>query len=51
MGSLPVRRATHGATRFCRDWYRRAMSSRIPALEKFPKSLARHIDGIISHCR
>ena len=39
------------ARRFWRHWYRRAMSSRIPVLKKFAKSLARRIDGIISHCR
>lgn len=39
------------ARRFWRHWYRRAISSRIPALKKFAKSLARRIDGIISHCR
>ena len=39
------------ARRFWRAWYRRAMASRIPALQQFARNLATRIDGIISHCR
>ena len=39
------------ARRFWRAWYRRAMSSRIPALRHFATNLAARIDGVINHCR
>jgi transposase len=39
------------AYRFWRDWRRRALASRIPALRRFVTLLERHLDGILSHCR
>lgn len=33
------------------EWYQKAMSSGIDALQKFAESLANHLDGILSHCR
>lgn len=39
------------ARRFWEEWYRRAMKSRIEPLKKFAKSLEKHIDGILAHCR
>jgi len=39
------------ARRFWREWYRRAMASRLPALRVFATNLAARIDGVISHCR
>lgn len=39
------------ARRFWRQWYRRAMVSRIPALQRFAMHLATRLDGIINHCR
>jgi len=44
-------RSVPAARRFWRDWRRRALRSRLPALKKFTVMLARHIDGILSHCR
>jgi transposase len=38
------------ARRFWRDWRRRALASRIPALRRFVTLLERHLEGIISHC-
>ena len=34
-----------------RQWRRRALASRIPALRQFVAILERHLDGILSHCR
>jgi transposase len=39
------------ARRFWREWYRRARTSRIPALAAFAKNLATRIESVISHCR
>ncbi len=39
------------ARRFWRQWYRRALASRLPPLIAFAKNLAARIDGVISHCR
>lgn len=39
------------AHRFWAHWYRRAIGSRIPALQQFARHLAARIDGVISHCR
>lgn len=39
------------AERFWKDWYRRAMYSRIEPLKKFARSLTKYIPGILSHCR
>jgi transposase len=39
------------ARRFWTQWYRRALASRIPALQTFARNLAVRIEGIISHCR
>jgi len=39
------------ARRFWREWYRRAMASRLAPLKTFARNLAARIDGVISHCR
>jgi len=39
------------ARRFYRDWRRRALASRLLALQRFVAMLDRHLEGIISHCR
>lgn len=39
------------AYRFWRDWRRRALASRLPALRRFVRVLERHLDGILSHCQ
>ena len=39
------------ARRFWKQWYRRAKSSRIPALIAFAENLSARIEGVISHCR
>jgi transposase len=39
------------AGRFWRQWYRRALASRLTPLVAFAKNLAARIDGVISHCR
>jgi transposase len=39
------------AWRFWRQWYRRALASRLAPLVAFAKNLATRIDGVISHCR
>ena len=39
------------ARRFWRQWYRRALVSRLPPLVAFAQNLATRIDGVISHCR
>lgn len=44
-------RYPNAAKRFWKEWHRRAMTSRIPALKTFAKNLATYLDGIISHCR
>ncbi len=44
-------RYRNAAVRFWKQWRRRALRSRIPALLKFTAMLERHIDGILSHCR
>lgn len=39
------------AWRFWREWRRRALASRLPALKKFVRLLERHLPGILNHCR
>lgn len=39
------------AKRWFKGWYRRAIRSGIKALKKFAKTLKRHLDGILAHCR
>jgi transposase len=39
------------AWRFWREWRRRALASRLPALRKFVRLLERHLEGILNHCR
>lgn len=39
------------AWRFWREWRRRALASRLPALKKFVRLLERHLTGILNHCR
>lgn len=39
------------ARRFWREWYRRAVRSRLAPLVRFAKQLDLRIDGVISHCR
>jgi transposase len=39
------------AMRFWRDWYHRAIRSRIEPLKDFARRLAPHLSGILSHCR
>jgi transposase len=39
------------ARRFWRQWYGRALASRLPPLLTFARNLAQRIDGVISHCR
>ena len=41
-----------GAARRCwADWYARAHESGLPTLARFADRLARHIDGVVNHCR
>ncbi len=44
-------RSPEAATRFWKDWYQRAVRSRIRALKRFARLLNGKIDGIIAHCR
>ena len=44
-------RSRAAALRFWKEWRRRALRSRLPALRKFTTMLERHLDGILSHCR
>jgi len=39
------------ARRFWKQWYNRAIRSRIAPLKAFARKLSGYIDGIISHCR
>lgn len=39
------------AERFWRQWYRRAMSSRIEPLKRFAQRLKPYVPGILAHCR
>ena len=39
------------AQRFWQQWYRRAMSSGIPALKTFAMNLKPYLRGILAHCR
>lgn len=39
------------ARRFWRQWYRRAMCSRIEPLKLFARRLKKRIDGVLAHCR
>lgn len=39
------------ARRFWREWYRRALASRLPPLIRFARRLAERIEGVINHCR
>jgi transposase len=44
-------RHTGYARRFWRQWYRRAMASRIEPLKKFARRLKAYLPGILAHCR
>lgn len=44
-------RSLPAARRAWRHWYRRAMSSRIPALQTFARAMHRHLEGILNHAR
>jgi transposase len=44
-------RYTRAAQRFWRQWYRRAMASRLEPLIRFAQQLKLHLPGIIAHCR
>lgn len=44
-------RARWAAARAWRDWYRRAMRSRLAPLQAFAKNLRQRIDGVLNHCR
>lgn len=44
-------RYPRAAWRFWREWRRRALASRLPALRKFARTLERHLEGILNHCR
>jgi transposase len=44
-------RSPAAALRFWKAWRRRALSSRIAALQKFTALLERHLEGILSHCQ
>ena len=39
------------ARRFWKQWYRRAMHSRIEPLKKFARRLKEYLPGILAHCR
>jgi transposase len=39
------------ARRFWKQWYRRAIYSRIEPLKKFARNLQGYLDGILAHCR
>lgn len=39
------------AQRYWRQWYRRALASRLPPLIAFARNLAQRIDGVLNHCR
>ena len=42
---------TKAAKRFWKDWYSRAIRSRIGPLKKFARDLKKRLHGIFSHCR
>lgn len=44
-------RSVAAARRFWRQWYQRALRSRLGPLQRFARLLARHIPGILAHCR
>jgi transposase len=44
-------RARHAAHRWWRHWRRRAVASRLRPLQRFVATLARHLEGILNHCR
>jgi transposase len=39
------------AERFFAHWYRRAIASRLPPLQRFARALKRLLPGILAHCR
>jgi len=39
------------ALRFWKQWYRRAIYSKIEALKRFARRLKGHLEGILAHCR
>ncbi len=43
-------RSPHWAMQFFRDWYARAIRSRIQPLNRFATQLPENIDGVLSHC-
>ncbi|HEX7019171.1 MAG TPA: ISL3 family transposase [Gemmatimonadaceae bacterium] len=44
-------RSVAAARRFWREWDRRARASKLAPLIRFAEFLARHIDGVLNHCR
>jgi transposase len=42
---------TAAARRFWRQWYHRAIRSRIEPLKKFARNLKHRLDGVLAHCR
>jgi transposase len=44
-------RSAHAAHRFWRQWYRRALRSRLAPLVRFARQLAGYLPGILAHCR
>lgn len=49
--SLWTYRYPDAAVRFWREWYLRAIRSRIEPLKRFARRLSERIDGVIAHCR
>jgi transposase len=43
-------RSKAAAERFWKQWYRRAMYSKIEALKKFARNLKTYIPGVLAHC-
>jgi transposase len=44
-------RRPRAARRFWKQWYARAIRSRIEPLKRFARSLKQRIDGVLAHCR
>ena len=44
-------RRPRSARRFWKQWYSRAIRSRIEPLKKFARNLKNRIDGVLAHCR
>ena len=43
-------RSPNGAMQFFREWYARAIRSRIKPLKRFARQLHEKIDGVLAHC-